>query len=149
MTELQLKALKEVYDMLQKGLTNPLKINSVYKYINPMSGIEVPQRAKIMAINRFMMLSYQDALADLKKAQVKLQETKLEESIGTIENKEKQTHKEKVNVDDKLQDIQGFLTKAEKEDLKSGEAGTTLELINNEGKKKRTRSPNGTRKPRK
>lgn len=145
MTELQLKVVAEVYDMLSKGLTHPQKISQAYQYINPMSGIEVPQRAKILAINRFMLLSYADIQKQIKKEAEAVKET-ITESIGTIENKDKQSHTEKVDVDN---NIQGFLTKTEKEELKSEFAGTTLEIVSNDGKKKRTRSPNGTRKPRK
>lgn len=147
MTELQLQQIKEVYDMLQKGLTHPLKINQVYKYLNTIQGMEVAQRVKILAINRFMMLNYQDCLNDLKKVQKAQEAQAIEESIGTIENRDKQTHRETKGNDDQ-QDIQGFLSKEEKEDLKSDTAGTTLEIVSNDGKKKRTRSPNGTRKPR-
>lgn len=138
MTQLQLQAIVDTYNMLQKGLSNPIKINQVYQYINPMTGMEVPQRAKILAINRFMQLSYADVVKQLKSEERHAEEARLEESIGTFENKDKHSHQEKVDVTD-AHDIQGFLTVYEKEDLKSGEAGTVLEVITPDGKKTRTR----------
>lgn len=140
MTKLQLEAIAEVYNMLSKGLTHPQKINQVYQYINPMSGIEVPQRAKILAINRFMLLSYADVQKQLKVEEEVLEMEAITESIGTIENRDRQSHSEKTDNGDN-QDIQQFLTKKEKSKLKEPEAGTTLEIVSNDGKKKRTRKP--------
>lgn len=140
MTKLQLEAIVEVYNMLSKGLTHPQKINQVYQYINPMSGIEVPQRAKILAINRFMLLSYADVQKQLKVEEEVLEMEAITESIGTIENRDRQSHSEKSDNGDN-QDIQQFLTKKEKSKLKEPEAGTTLEIVSNDGKKKRTRKP--------
>lgn len=142
MTKLQLEAIVEVYNMLSKGLTHPQKINQVYQYINPMSGIEVPQRAKILAINRFMLLSYADVQKQLKVEEEVKEMEAITESIGTIENRDRQTHSEGNNSSQgDNQDIQQFLTKKEKSKLKEPEAGTTLEIVSNDGKKKRTRKP--------
>jgi hypothetical protein len=44
-------------------------------------------------------------------------------------------------------DIKNFLTKSEKDNLASDDSGTTL-IIDKDGQKKRTRSPNGTHKAR-
>ena len=140
MTKLQLELVAETYNQIQKGLIPTLKINQAYQYINPMIGMEVPIRAKILAINRFMMLQYQDVINEMKKAEAKEAEVKLEESIGTIENRDRQSHQENVDVTDP-NNINNFLTVYEKEDLKSGEAGTTLEVVTADGKVKRTRTP--------
>lgn len=140
MTKLQLELVVETYNQIQKGLIPTLKISQAYQYINPMQGIEVPMRAKILAINRFMMLSYQDVVNEMKKAEAREAEVKLEESIGTIENKDKHSHQEKVDVTDP-NNINNFLTVYEKEELKSGQAGTTLEVVTADGKVKRTRTP--------
>lgn len=148
-TKLQLEAIKEVYEMIQRGMTHPVKISNAYKYINDIQGMEVPMRAKIMAINRFMMLSFEEEWKLANKPAVQPKPEVLEESIGTIENKSKHSHQESFGDDDELHNIQGFLSKDEKEELKSEFAGTTLEIVTPDGKKKRTRSPNGTRKARK
>lgn len=132
MTKEGLAQIKEAYDMLQKGLNNPQKINVAYKHLNPIQGMEVPIRVKIVAINRFMMLSYADALKELNKV---VKPPIVEESVGIIENEKHYSHHENVNQD---VDILEFLTADEKQDLKSDTAGTTLEIVK-DGKKKRTR----------
>lgn len=136
----QLQEIKEMYDMLNKGLTNPLKTNTVYQYLQPMQGIEVPIRVKINAINRFMMLNYRDeydAMVNREK-QIDMPSQPIltnNESIGSVENKDKQSHTEDIN------DVKNFLTKSEKESLKDNQSGTQLNIH-----KKRGRIPNANRK---
>lgn len=132
-----LNKIKSVYDALMAGISNPVKINEAYGYL-PNYVENSPMIAKIRAINRFMMLSYHDELKVVdKEVQEEVTDAQvyeaLTESIGTVENLPKQSH-----VEDN--DIQEFLTKEEKQTLSSKKAGTEF---------KRTRSPNGTRKPRK
>lgn len=119
----ELIKIKQVYDQLNQGISNPIKINEVYSFL-PNIQPNAPIRAKIVAINRFMMINYEDYLP---------QEPILE-SIGTIENKPKQSHSESNVVE-----IQAFLTKDEQEDLQSPLAGTVLE-ISKDSNKSRTRS---------
>ena len=129
----ELKLIKAVHDGLQQGISNPLKINNAYDLL-PNKMIGSPMRAKIMAINRFIMLSYQDVLKELQ--QVKPVEIPvIVESIGTIDNLPKQSHKESVN--DDMAEMQTFLTAKEKQDLKSHLAGTVLEH-HRQGRKRTT-----------
>ena len=144
MTKLQLELVAETYNQISKGLIPTLKINQAYQYINPMIGMEVPIRAKILAINRFMLLQYEDVVKEMKKAEALEAEVKemeaITDSMGTFENKNRQSHSEKTDNGDN-QDIRGFLTVYEKEELKSDESGTVLEVVSAEGKKTRTRTP--------
>jgi hypothetical protein len=136
MTIEQLLFIKSVYDGLSAGISNPININTAYGFL-PNHSDGSPVRAKIQAITRFMMLSYYDHLAEVNKV---VAPEPIVESIGTIENKPKQTHQE--SVDDDLGNIRGFLTAEQKEDLRTPLSNTTLEIISSDGKKKRTRKPN-------
>jgi hypothetical protein len=146
MTRLQLEAIVETYNMLEKGLTNPIKINQVYNYINPMVGVDVPIRAKIMAIKRFMIVNYNDVMRDL--ATPKIEETQdIVDSMGTMENKPFQSHTEATTHDVASEDMSGFLTTEEKQDLKSEETGTVFEVRHADGKITRSRTKKNGDKP--
>lgn len=128
MTNIQLALIAEVADMLHKGMNNPIKINQAYKYINPSQNMEVPIRVKMNAVNRYMAFNYDDELKRLQKENEKYDKEVekvfpnfYSESIGTVENKHKQTHIENLDIE-----INQFLTKAEKEDLANNESGTKL-----------------------
>lgn len=157
LTELQ--QIKAVYDGINQGISNPILINTAYTYLNnTIDG--APIRAKIQAITRFMMLSYVEVLKEVlaqieashqqqilksREESYKTQYTPEVDlgSIGTMETKPKQSHQESFDIND----IQDFLTKAEKESLSDNTSGTEL-IVERDGKKKRTRSPNGTHKAR-
>ena len=143
----ELQQIKEIYDMLEKGLTNPLKSTAAFLLIQPGATIDTPQRVKQNTIQRFMMLSYRDEYDEMVRQEKVDAILPITDSIGTLDNLNKQSHKESVKVlaND---DIQGFLTKKEKETLASDEAGTAL-FVEKDGKAKRVRSPNGTHAPRK
>ena len=131
----ELQYIKTTYDNLNAGISNPVHINTAYQYL-PNYVENSPMIAKIRAINRFMMLSYFDELKHVETETVEDYtniDNTITDSIGTMENLPKQSHVEKVDVDD----IQAFLTADEKI---SKPAGTQF---------KRTRSPNGQRKARK
>lgn len=141
MTRQQLQQIKEIYDMLEKGLTHPLKATEAFLIIQPGATFDTPMRVKQNTIQRFMMLSYReeyDAMVRQEKIDAIL--PPLQESlIGTIDNLPKQSHKESPIVTD-IDDIQNFLTKSEKQDLKEESSGTEL-VLNIDGKIKSTRSP--------
>ena len=136
--------------MLEKGLTHPLKATNAFLLIQPGATFDTPMRVKINTIQRFMMLCYRDEYDAMVKQEKIDKILPPLESIGTINNLKSQSHKE--NYDDLAtrphDDIQGFLTKAEKDSLADETSGTQL-IITKDGKKKRTRSPNGTHKARK
>ena len=139
----QLSIIKTAYDQIQGGISNPVKINEAYTYLPNMSEGS-PMMAKIRAINRFMMLNYNDWLKEVQ-ALAKNSESETQavtESIGTIENKPKQTHKEEIPSDE---DIQSFLTQEEKDDLKQKLAGTALQVEKADGTKAKTRTKSGTK----
>jgi len=127
MTREQLDQIKEIYDLMNKGLTNPLKINAAYKHINPNFSSEPPTRAKINAINRFMMLNFRDewdAMIAVEKQFVDIVETTIPEdnkSVGTTENKADQSHSEEIL------ENRSFLTATDKASL-AGEPLTVLEV---------------------
>jgi hypothetical protein len=141
MTKKQLDLIKSVYDGLAQGVSNTININTAYGYLpGKMEG--APMRAKIREITRFMMLSYSDAVNALKVAETKSKEKELLDSVGTIENKHKQSHKESTNDDmaDEIAKNRMFLTKEEKEDLKGSKAGTKLVIETPDGKKSQTKT---------
>lgn len=137
----QLKVIKSVYDGLAQGISNPIQINTAYSFLpNHVDGS--PVRAKIQAITRFMMLSYADELQAINKAEKEAKQLTIEDSIGTIENKQSQSHKESISDDMATEHNENrmFLTKEEKEYLASNTSNTTLEIVNSDGKKRRTRT---------
>ena len=123
MTTNQLQQIKSAYDQLQGGISNPVKINEAYQQLpNMVEGS--PMIAKIRAITRFMMLNYHDYLkiVDSPVEAIPVSQEDITESIGTIENKPKQSHQENLyNPDGSIMD---FLTVEEQQDLKSKKAGT-------------------------
>lgn len=136
----QLDQIKEIYDMMNRGLTNPIKINNAYKLINPNFTSDPPTRAKINGINRFMMLNYRDeydAMRAKEEYELKTDIVKIDlpedYSIGTIDNKPFQSHSEEIN------ENRSFLTAEQKQEL-IDPPKTKLEVP------KRKRSPNGTKK---
>lgn len=142
MNRIQLAKVKAVYEGIQAGISNPFEINTVYTYL-PNAMESTPMRAKIVAINRFMMLNYHDYLDKLKTEALfnieDYQKTSgVVESIGTVENLSKHSHVETLN----QEEIQTFLTQEEKLDLESNQAGTVFEIKTADGKTKRTRGPN-------
>ncbi len=129
----QLKEIKEVYDMLNNGMSNPIKINSVYKYINTVDSIEVPIRAKITAINRFMMLNY-DGIYNTLMMKNKVDDDSMSTmgSIGTMDNLDKQSHSENTDnnsnqsTTNDLLEVD-FLTADDKKELKTGKGNLVIE----------------------
>ena len=137
MNRQQLNQIKEIGDMLNKGQTHPIKITQAFLIIQPDANEDTAMRVKINTINRFMMLSFRDewdAMTGKEAVDAILPPLDLG-SIGTMENKDKQSHKEEPF---DIQDIQGFLTKAEKNSLKEESSNTVLEKVV-DGKVKRTR----------
>jgi len=137
----QLQLIKSVYDGLAQGVSNPIQINSAYGYLpNHIDG--APMRAKIQAITRFVMLNYADEIQAIAKAEKEAVQLSIIESIGTIENQHKQSHKESVADDMATEHNENrqFLTKEEKADLANPLTGTALEIVSNDGKKRRTRT---------
>lgn len=152
MTRTQLQQIKEIYHLLEKGLTHPLKATQAYLLIQPDGSHDTPMRVKENAIQRFMMLSYSDEynkMVEQEKIDAILPPlTEANNSNDTLDNQPK-SHKEELNVDiNDIQDIRNFLTKEEKEQLAEQATGTTL-VVEKGNVKKRTRSPNGKRKTRK
>lgn len=127
-----LKIIKQVFDQLQNGTSNPITINSAYLLLpNHVEGS--PMRAKIMAINRFGMLNYADELktaidSDKQVEVIPVIPENASNSIGTIENKSTQSHSESSSEDDEIKVNREFLTANEKDELKSPESGTKLKV---------------------
>ena len=137
MNRQQLHKIKEIYDMLERGLTHPLKATEAFLFIQPEATHDTPMRVKQNTIQRFMMLSYRDEYdAMVRQEKIDAILPPLQDSVGTVENLPKQTHKEGMT---DIQDIQGFLTKAEKQDLAQQTSGTQLVIETSDGKKKRSR----------
>jgi hypothetical protein len=146
----QLHQIKEIYDMLEKGLTHPLKTTTAFLNIQPDATPDTPMRVKQNAIQRFMMLSYRDEYDAMKRQEaIDAILPPLQDAIGTIDNLKQQSHKESAHDDLALphDDIHNFLTKKEKESLANDDSGTAL-IIEKDGKKTSTRSPKSTEKKR-
>lgn len=100
MTRQELQQIKEIYDMLEKGLTHPLKATQAFLTIQPGATPDTPMRVKQNTIQRFMMLSYReeyDAMVVKEKIDAIL--PPLTDAIGTVDNLPKQSHKEDVLTD--------------------------------------------------
>jgi len=120
MTNLQLELIAEVADMLHKGMTNPVKINQAYKYINTSMSMEVPIRVKMNAINRYMVFNYDDELKRLKHENDKFENETIQIDLfdQPMDDKKNKNHSENLDVD-----LSEFLTKDEK-DLSKNKKGT-------------------------
>ena len=128
----QLEKVKEAYDMLAKGISNPILINKVYTFLNPDNHEGVPMRGKIMAINRYIMFNYEVVLKELQLEAKKQEQHKVDE-ISLTGNSPKgdyqevnqtETQSPVTDTDDLLPS--DFLTKNEKENLQSKVTGTKL-----------------------
>jgi len=131
MNKQELEIIKAEYDERQGGISNPLKTNQAYNLI-PQCVENTPMAAKQRAINRFMMLSYNDYVNEIPAEPIT-------DSIGTAENLTNQSHSEDTkNNKSESQDIMEFLTTEEAQDLASKTAGT--ELVTNKASGKQTKT---------
>lgn len=137
-----LKIIRDVYNQIQSGISNPILINTAYGLLpNHIDG--APMRAKIQAITRFNMLSYDDEykIAVNASKQVEVLPIIPEEasnSIGTVENKSSQSHSESTDMDE-IKLNREFLTKEEKEDLAKPNSKTEFNIVKEDGRKKGNR----------
>ena len=145
----ELYQIKEIYDMLERGLTHPLKATTAFLLIQPDASHDTPMRVKHNTIQRFMMLSYRDEYDAMKRQEaIDAILPPLTEAVGNLDNLKQQSHKESVHDDLATRDhddIQNFLTKKEKQSLANDDTGTAL-IIEKDGKKTSSRSPKGTQK---
>lgn len=131
MTKQQVIEIRDVFNDIQKGISNPIAINKVYKYIQVIQGMEVAQQVKIRTISRYCMLNYYELEQQINAIEPEPsthEYQEFNESIGTVENKPQHSHSETVSHDEAHDDIGTFLTKKEKEKLAQSKSGTTLEV---------------------
>lgn len=134
MNKSQLIEIRDVFNDIQKGISNPIKINSAYKHIEVVEGMEVGQQVKIRAISRYCMLNYYEMETQINAVDVVEPEYVFPESYGTVENKPQHSHTEDtVSHSEAHDDLGTFLTREEKDALKSKETGTQFVIEKKRG----------------
>ena len=128
MNKSQLIEIRDVFNDIQKGISNPVKINAAYKHLQVIEGMEVAQQVKIRAISRYCMLNYYDMEKQINAIDVIEPEQVFNESYGTNENKPQHSHSETVTHDEAHDDMGLFLTREQKETLKSPKGRTKLDV---------------------
>lgn len=99
MTKLELKQIRDFYEqVILQGIILPLEINKIYKYIHPneLTPERWAYKIKQRAISVFVQNKQWETLKILEDLfdEKPLPEDELNESIGTIKNKDKWSHQE-------------------------------------------------------
>ena len=101
----QLQEIRECYEMMEKGVSNPQLVNRCYKHISGQDMCFGGMRAKELRIVRYYMIGYQDALKQAEKHNVTLTDTgsditpnfdgvKIDSAKSENTNPEDQSHQE-------------------------------------------------------